>query len=112
MSKFACKPLGKLCNITSSKRIYASEYVSTGVPFYRSKEVIQKHDGEAINTELFISEEKYNEIKNKFGVPTKGDMLMTSVGTLGIPYIVKASEKFYFKDGNLTWYKDFNLKRV
>lgn len=33
-------------------------------------------------------------------------MLLTSVGTLGIPYIVK-NEIFYFKDGNLTWFTDF-----
>jgi type I restriction enzyme S subunit len=33
-------------------------------------------------------------------------MLLTSVGTLGIPYIVK-DEEFYFKDGNLTWFYNF-----
>lgn len=32
---------------------------------------------------------------------------MTSVGTLGVPYIVKENDLFYFKDGNLTWMKDF-----
>ncbi len=31
------------------------------------------------------------------------DMLLTSVGTLGVPYVVK-DETFYFKDGNLTWF--------
>ena len=33
-------------------------------------------------------------------------MLLTSVGTLGIPYVVK-NETFYFKDGNLTWFSNF-----
>ena len=32
---------------------------------------------------------------------------MTSVGTLGVAYRVRKSERFYFKDGNLTWFKDF-----
>ncbi|TKT84595.1 restriction endonuclease subunit S [Dyadobacter frigoris] len=32
---------------------------------------------------------------------------MTSVGTLGVAYRVRKSDKFYFKDGNLTWFKDF-----
>ena len=59
---------------------------------------------------MYISEEKYEEIKNKFGVPCVGDMLLTSVGTIGIPYIVKSTDKFYFKDGNLTWFKNFNNK--
>lgn len=32
---------------------------------------------------------------------------MTSVGTLGVAYRVRKFDKFYFKDGNLTWFKDF-----
>ncbi len=46
--------------------------------------------------------------QEKFGVPVEGDILLTSVGTLGIPYRVKKNQKFYFKDGNLTWFKNFN----
>jgi len=34
--------LGDLAEITSSKRIYLSDYVEVGIPFYRSKEIIQK----------------------------------------------------------------------
>ena len=34
--------LGEVCDVGSSKRIYAKEYCETGIPFYRSKEVIQK----------------------------------------------------------------------
>lgn len=37
-----------------------------------------------------------------------GDLLLTSVGTLGSPYVVKPDEEFYFKDGNLTWFRNFN----
>ena len=47
------------------------------------------------------------KIKEKFGVPQTGDMLLTSVGTIGIPYIIKKKDCFYFKDGNLTWFRDF-----
>ena len=72
----------------------------------RGKEIIEKQKGESVSTELYISKSRYDEIKNKFGVPKEGDMLLTSVGTLGIPYIVK-NETFYFKDGNLTWFTDF-----
>ena len=95
MSDIQQRKLGDLCTVSSSKRIYAHEYVEDGIPFYRSKEVIQKHNGEEINTELFISEERYIEIKEKFGAPCSGDMLMTSVGTLGVPYIVRPAEEFY-----------------
>ena len=99
--------LGDVCEITSSKRIFYSEYVDDGVPFYRSKEIIESDEGKAIENPLYISVDKYNEIKEKFGVPQTGDMLLTSVGTIGIPYIIKKNDCFYFKDGNLTWFREF-----
>lgn len=99
--------LGDVCEITSSKRIFYSEYVDDGVPFYRSKEIIESDEGKIIENPLYISVDKYNEIKEKFGVPQTGDMLLTSVGTIGIPYIIKKKDCFYFKDGNLTWFRDF-----
>ena len=98
--------LGDVCSISSSKRIFANEYQLNGIPFYRGKEIIEKQKGEPITNKLYISEDRFNEIKNKYGTPQKGDMLLTSVGTLGIPYIVK-DEEFYFKDGNLTWFYNF-----
>lgn len=103
------RKMRELCEITSSKRIYVADYQSDGIPFYRSKEIIEKHRGErSISIELFISEEKFNEIKVKFGAPEAGDVLLTSVGTLGVPYVVKNTDRFYFKDGNLTWFRNFN----
>ncbi|MDY0190829.1 MAG: restriction endonuclease subunit S [Desulfuromonas sp.] len=100
--------MNKLCEITSSKRIFAAEYQTDGVPFYRGKEITEKHKGSLdVSTELFISRRKFLEIKNKFGAPKQGDLLLTSVGTLGMPYVVKRNEEFYFKDGNLTWFRNF-----
>ena len=105
--------LGEVVEIGSSKRIFFSEYVSEGIPFYRSKEIIEKQKGNNISSELFITEKKFNEIDNQFGSPKKDDLLLTSVGTLGVPYLVKENEKFYFKDGNLTWFKQYkNLNPV
>ena len=104
--------LDSLCEITSSKRIFYSEYTESGIPFFRSKEIIDLFNKNNIVTELFISKDRYNEIKNKFGVPEKDDMLLTSVGSIGIPYLVKSSDKFYFKDGNLTWFRNYNRKLI
>ncbi len=100
--------LGEVVDITSSKRIFAEEYKSFGVPFYRGKEIIEKFNGWKISTELYITEEKYIEIESKFWAPKSGDMLLTSVWTIWIPYIVKNNERFYFKDWNLTWFRNFN----
>lgn len=104
--------LDSLCEITSSKRVFYSEYTESGIPFFRSKEIIDLFNKNNITTELFISKDRYNEIKNKFGVPEKDDMLLTSVGSIGIPYLVKSSDKFYFKDGNLTWFRNYNRKLI
>lgn len=104
--------LDSLCEITSSKRIFYSEYTESGIPFFRSKEIIDLFNKNKIATELFISKDRYNEIKSKFGVPEKDDMLLTSVGSIGIPYLVKSSDKFYFKDGNLTWFRNYNRKLI
>ena len=35
--------LENCCEVTSSKRIFYSEYVDNGIPFYRSKEIIEKN---------------------------------------------------------------------
>ena len=101
------KPLSELLTITSSKRIFYSEYVTSGVPFYRSKEIIELRNTGSTSGELYISEDRFNDIHEKFGSPNPGDILMTSVGSLGIPYRVRIDDRFYFKDGNLTWFKDF-----
>lgn len=103
--------LGEVCDIGSSKRIFASEYTSDGVAFFRSKEIIEKAKGEKISTNLYISENRFYEIESQYGTPQTGDILLTSVGTLGVPYLVR-DERFYFKDGNLTWFKDFNDELV
>ena len=107
MSEWKKVNLGDCCEITSSKRIFFSEYVESGIPFYRSKEIIEKGKGEEISHPLYISKEKYDEIKGKYGVPQKGDLLLTAVGSLGIPFVVKDDLPFYFKDGNLVWLKHF-----
>ena len=96
----------ELCEITSSKRIFAADYQPEGIPFYRGKEITEKHKGNLdVTTELFIDPEKFEAIRAKFGAPVAGDLLLTSVGTLGSPYVVRAGETFYFKDGNLTWFR-------
>lgn len=101
------KKLIDIADVSSSKRIFREEYKIGGIPFYRGKEVTQLSNGEAISTELFISEERYNQIKEKFGVPQIGDILITSVGTIGSVWLVDNDSPFYFKDGNVTWVKDY-----
>lgn len=104
------KELAELADVSSSKRIFREEYTLSGVPFYRGKEVTQLSNGESISTELFISNERYEEIKEKFGVPQVGEILITSVGTIGSIWLVDNDLPFYFKDGNVTWIKNYKTQ--
>lgn len=106
------KKLGEICDITSSKRIFADEYVDKGVPFYRSKEVIERSKGLPISVELFISEERYKDVKEKYGVPELGDILITAVGTIGKIWSINTEAPFYFKDGNLVWLRKINKEII
>ena len=94
--------LSELADIGSSKRIYAYEYAEEGIPFYRSKEIRELGSGLKPSVELFITSERYNEIKNKYGVPKVGDILIAAIGaTIGYSWIVNTENPFYYKDGNL-----------
>ena len=63
MSEWQEYRLDDIMEITSSKRIFYSEYVNVGIPFYRSKEIINLFNNQEIQTELFISKQKYEEIE-------------------------------------------------
>ena len=93
--------LGELTDIGSSKRIFEKEYVSEGIPFYRTKEIVELSKGNSLSTELFITDERFAELKEKYGVPKTGDLLISAVGTIGVIWIVDGKNDFYFKDGNL-----------
>jgi type I restriction enzyme S subunit len=104
--------LDELVEIASSKRVFAKDYIESGVPFYRGKEITELSLGRKVNTEIFISEDKYQELKLKAGAPKFGDILITSVGTIGNAYLVNKDDKFYFKDGNLTWIKGYKKTKI
>ena len=100
--KWIIKELCSLSEIGSSKRIFANEYVSEGIPFYRSKEIRELGNGEQPSIELYISCEKYNEIKTKYGIPKKNEILIAAIGaTIGYTWIIDTDSPFYYKDGNL-----------
>ena len=102
--------LQDIVEVTSSKRIHLADYVKDGIPFYRSKEVIERANGNNVSTELYITHKQYDEIKRKHGSPQKNDILLTSVGTLGKAFLVEDGDEFYFKDGNLTWFRNYDQK--
>ncbi len=99
--KFEEQEISYIADISSSKRIYANEYQENGIPFYRSKEIIELGHNKKPSLELFIAKNRYEEIKSKYGTPKKGDILITAVGTIGETWIVDTDDPFYYKDGNV-----------
>lgn len=107
MAEWPIRRMDELCEVTSSKRIYATELVADGVPFLKSKEIIEKVSGQHHANLLYISEHRFQEIAQQTGSIEEGDVLLTSRGTLGVPYVVSATDRFHFADGNLTWFRRF-----
>lgn len=99
--QFETAKVANVADVGSSKRIFQNEYVSQGIPFYRTKEIVELSHGKLITTELYISHARYAMIKEQYGVPKKGDLLISAVGTIGEIWIVDGKDEFYFKDGNL-----------
>ena len=99
--------LDKLCSVGSSKRIYQNEQSTEGVPFWRISDLINKMDTGVVDSDMFIPEEKYTELKQAGLVPAAGDILVTSRGTLGRCYIIETEDRFYFQDGMISWLYDY-----
>ncbi len=100
------KLIKDIATLTSSKRVHVADYVPKGIPFYRGKEISELRENKPISDILYISEETYEDFKGKYGVPQQNDILITAVGTLGNVWSISNSKPFYFKDGNLIWFRD------
>lgn len=99
--------LGNIFDITSSKRVMKKEWRSSGIPFYRAREIVSINKNRPLKDPIFIDRDTYLEKIKVSGKPNEGDILLTGVGTLGVPYIVPKDKEFYFKDGNIIWLKNF-----
>lgn len=102
-----CK-LGELMEITSVKRIHQSDWTNCGVRFLRARDVVSAEKGEEPADYLYISEEKYDEYSKVSGKVQVGDLLVTGVGSIGVPMLIDHEEPLYFKDGNIIWFKNQN----
>ena len=96
----------EIADVTSSKRILAEEYVPVGIPFYRTKEVVDLSHNGWTKPEYYISQDRFHAIRGRFGAPSQGDILVSAVGTIGTSWVVPENYEFYFKDGNLLWVKN------
>lgn len=96
---------GRLMQITSASRVHKNEWTKSGVPFFRSSDVVSAFKGKE-NIQAFISFELFQELSSKSGRPKLNDLLVTGGGSIGIPYLVKNDNPLYFKDADLLWLKN------
>lgn len=92
---------GDIFEISSSKRVLQKQWKTTGVPFYRAREIVKLARVGSVANELFISEDLFREFDKKYGVPKPGDLMVSAVGTLGACYVVKSEDRFYYKDASV-----------
>lgn len=92
--------IGSVLNIWSARRVHERDWRSSGIPFYRAREIGKMADWGHVDNDLFIEQSLYDEF-SKSGVPQIGDLMMTAVGTLGKTYVVETNNPFYYKDGSV-----------
>ena len=96
------KKLGETTTIQSGARVHKNEWRPSGVPFYRSSDVMASHNGSA-NIKAYIDKELYESLISRTGKPNKGDVMVTGGGSVGTPYIVPNDDPLYTKDADLIW---------
>ena len=91
------KTLGEIGKVKMCKRIFKDQTNkdSNGISFYK----IGTFGG---NPDAFITKELYNEYKNKYPYPKKGDVLISAAGTIG-RLVVFDGIPSYFQDSNIIW---------
>lgn len=99
--------LGKIVEIGSSSRVHKKDWKKEGIPFLRAREIVKLSNNGFVENELFISKDLYESLIEEGNVPEKDDFMITGVGTIGVPYIVKSDDKFYFKDASVLIFKNF-----
>ena len=90
-----------ICTISSAKRVLQQDWKEKGIPFYRAREIAQLANGEKVKDDVFISQILYEELKQKYGIPKEGDLMVSAVGTIGKIYIVRQDDCFYYKDASV-----------
>ncbi len=88
--------LGELGEVCMCKRIMKTETSEKGdIPFYKIGTFGDTPD-------VFIDRSLYEEYKNKYSFPKKGDVLISAAGTIGRSVIYNG-EDAYYQDSNIVW---------
>ena len=95
------RKLGELMDVASVRRVHQEDWTDEGVRFLRARDLVAFAKNESIEDPLFISSEMYKEYSAQSGKVSVGDLLVTGVGTIGVPWLVTSDNPVYFKDGKI-----------
>ena len=98
---YPTRKLGDVAEVGSSHRVFTTEFVERGIPFYRGTEIGELANGQQPSDPYYISEEHYNRIADEESKPKYGDILMPSICNKGQVWMVDTNEPFYYKDGRV-----------
>ena len=88
--------MGEIGDICMCKRIMKEQTNTiSGVPFYKIGTFGKSADA-------YISRELYEDYKNRFSFPIKGEVLISASGTIGRSVIYDGKDA-YFQDSNIVW---------
>ena len=99
--KFKTCKLGEVADVKSSHRVFTTEFVAEGVPFYRGTEIGVLASGQQPEDSYRISMEHYRKIASDDSKPMRGDLLLPSICNKGQVWMVDTDEPFYYKDGRV-----------
>jgi type I restriction enzyme S subunit len=99
--------LGTLGLIGSSCRVHEKDWTKNGVPFLRAREIVKLAKSGQVDNDLFITEEHYQRLASEGLIPEPNDLMITGVGTIGVPYVVRDFDRFYFKDASVLIFKNW-----
>lgn len=98
---YKIRKLGDVAFIGSSHRVFTTEFVESGIPFYRGTEIGELANGIEPSEPYYISEEHYNKLTKDNTKPRIGDLLMPSICNKGQIWMVDTDRPFYYKDGRV-----------
>lgn len=100
-SKYDKIKLDKIAKVGSSHRVFTTEFVEDGIPFYRGTEITMLANGINPQECFYISKEHYDRISSDETKPKMNDLLMPSICDKGQIWLVDTDRPFYYKDGRV-----------
>ncbi len=97
--KFEKKRIGDFCTVQMCKRVFKEQTSPTGdIPFYKIGTIGGAPDA-------YISRELFEEYKEKYNYPQKGEFLISCAGTVG-KCVLFNGEDSYYQDSNIVWLRN------